>query len=188
MDSLVARSLVTVHPNPGPMRHRTPEAKAARMELRRSRRNEKREERESMRREAEDRERMRREKELVVVAWNVQGMSMAEMTKRKARAVAEIARKSEWDVVLLSEVRARKDGVVWMGEEEQRVVVIHSERAGVMLRGSVLKEWIDGGMLKKVDERHVSIKVRGLVLTATYMPVSVRGNEREVEAEWEVLG
>ena len=43
-------------------------------------------------------------------------------------------------------------------------------------------------MVQKVDESHVSVKVKGLLLTLSYMPVSVRGKEREVEAEWEVLG
>ena len=107
--------------------------------------------------------------------------------KRKARAVAEFARKEGWDVVLLSELWAERDGVVWMGDDEHRVVFVHSRRAGVLLRGELMKAWIEGGMVKKVDERHVTVKVRGLVMTASYMPVWVRGKERDVEAEWEVL-
>ena len=37
------------------------------------------------------------------------------------RAVAEVARRLEWDVVLLSELRADEKGVVWAGEEKERV-------------------------------------------------------------------
>ena len=47
LEALVAGNLVTIHPNPGPPRHRTPESKAARMERRRDRRKEKRAERET---------------------------------------------------------------------------------------------------------------------------------------------
>ena len=39
----------------------------------------------------------------------------------------------------------------------------------------------------KLGQRHVSVKVRGLVLTATYMPVSSGSNDVEIEGEMEVL-
>ena len=158
-----------VHPNPGPRRHTTPEAKAARMTRRRARRAEKREQR------TREQSKVEEKKEVVVVTWNVQRMSMGERSKRKARAVAEFATKSGWDAVLLAELWAERSGVVWMGEEEKRVVFVHSKRAGVMLRGELMKAWIEEGMMQKVDERHVSVKVKGLLLTSSYMPVSVRG-------------
>ena len=90
-------------------------------------------------------------------------------------------------MVLLSEVRADGEGVVWMGEEEERVVIVHSERAGVMLRGDALKGWCEGGMKKKVSRRQVSVKVKEVVCVATYMPVSVHGNAEEIEEEYETL-
>ena len=43
-------------------------------------------------------------------------------------------------------------------------------------------------MIKKVSERQVSVKLKGMVLTSSYMPVWRRGREREVEGEWETLG
>ena len=55
------------------------------------------------------------------------------------REVAEFMRKQGWDVVLLSEVRASEEGIVWLGRDEEAVVVVHSERAGVMMRGEVMK-------------------------------------------------
>ena len=63
-----------------------------------------------MREEEERGARGRVKEEVVVVTWNVQGMSMGERGKRKVRAVAEFARKQGWDVVLLSEVRAESCG------------------------------------------------------------------------------
>ena len=180
----VASGLVTIHPNPGPARHVTPESKAERMERRRGRRAEKRGERESRKVEEERRLREKELREIVVV---VQRMSMGYRSKRKARAVAETARKQGWDVVLLSELCAEREGVVWMGEEEERVVIVHSRKAGVLLRGEMMRAWSEGGMLKKMSERHVSVKVRGVVYTATYMPPWRHGREREIEGEWEHL-
>ena len=65
-----------------------------------------------------------------------------------------------WDVVLLSEVWAESSGATWMGDDEERVVVVYSEKVGVMLRGQVLRVWCEGGMIKKVSERHVSVKLK----------------------------
>ena len=178
--AVVAIRLSTIHPNPGPNgRDKSETGK----EARRGRRKEKRKER----REARLKERQVGKEELVVVTWNVQRMSVEERRKRKARAVAEYARKSGWDVVLLSEIRAEKEGVVWMGEEEERVAIVHSEKAGVLLRGDALKWWCEEGMKKKTSKRQVSVKVKGVVCVATYMPVSVHGNEEEVEMEYEAL-
>ena len=144
--------LRTVHPNPGP-RDKTEEGKTRRRERRKARRREKRLERAQAK--------VSEVREIVVVAWNVQRMSLVSREKRKARSVAEYARKCGWDVVLLSEVWAEGEGVVWMGEEEERVAIVHGEKAGVLLRGEVLKAWSAEGMRYKISNRHVSVKVRG---------------------------
>ena len=171
--------LRTVHPNPGP-RDKTEEGKRRRRERKRLRRQERREERAQAR--------TKEVREIVVVAWNVQRMSLVSRVKQKARSVAEYARKCGWDVVLLSEVWAEGEGVVWMGEEEERVAIGHGERAGVLLRGEALKAWSAEGMTRKISPRHVSVKVKGMTLTATYLPVRVAGRETEVAEEFEVLG
>ena len=67
------------------------------------------------------------------------------------------------------------------------MAVVHSEKAGVLLRRVALKRWCEGGQRKKWDKRHVSVKVQEWVLVATYMPVKVYGNEAEIEEEREVL-
>ena len=41
--------------------------------------------------------------------------------------------------MLLTEIWAEKAGVVWMGEENQRVAFVHSKEAEVELRGEVMK-------------------------------------------------
>ena len=61
----------------------------------------------------------------MVVTWNVQRMSLGRRKKRKARAVAEYARRNGWEIVLLTEVWAENSGVDWMGEDEERVVFVY---------------------------------------------------------------
>ena len=132
--------------------------------------------------------RVRVKEELVVAAWNVQGMSLGQRGRVKARMVATRAKWHGWDVVLLSEVRADDEGVVWMGEEEERVVFVHGRKAAVLLRGDAMKKWVEGGMIWKVSEQHVSVKLMGVVLTASYIQPWVQGREEEIEEQFEVMG
>ena len=54
-------------------------------------------------------------------------MSVGANNKRKLRMVAKYAEDNNWDVVLLSEIRADVDGVIWLGENENLTAVVHSE-------------------------------------------------------------
>ena len=184
-DAEVRWRLVTVHPNPGP-HGRSQEEKRRRRERRYRKRRERREVRARQREEEAVVGGVSKE-ELVVVAWNVQRMSVGNLSRRKMKMVATMAESSGWDVVLLSEVWADGRGIVWLGQAENLVAVLHSERAGVLLRGEALKRWCEGGQRKKWDRRHVSVKVQEWVLVATYMPVKTQGNEVEIEEEREVL-
>ena len=160
--------LQSIHPNPGP-RDKSDEAKRLRREKRKDARIRKRERR-SLQREEEASG--RKKEEMVVVTWNVQWMSLRGMWKRKAKSVAKMAHERKWDVVLLSEVRADGEGVMWMGQDEELVTVVHSEKAAVLLRGESLKRWCEGGQKKKMSRRSVAVKVDGVVLVSVYMPVS----------------
>ena len=85
----VALRLVTIHPNPGPGGQRASEQeKARRMARKMQRRKDKREERQRQERQEEVKT------ELVVVAWNVQRMSVSTRGRRKMKAVVEVARRS----------------------------------------------------------------------------------------------
>ena len=64
-----------------------------------------------------------------MVTWNVQGMSLRCLWKRKAKIVAKWAHERRWDAVLLNEVRADGEGVLWLGQDEELAVIIHSEKA-----------------------------------------------------------
>ena len=122
-----------------------------------------------------------------VVTWNVQRMSLGTVNKVKARAAAEIARKHNFDIVLLSEIRADGEGIEYLGSEEQQVIIVHSTKAGIMLRGKMLQEWREGGRIKWIGERCVSVKISGVGYTATYQPVSYHNNQDMIELAKEEL-
>ena len=107
---------------------------------------------------------------LLVVTWNVRKLSVRETNRRRLRSVAERVRQERWERVLLTELRADEEGVVWLGEDEERVVLIHGKKAGVMLRGEALEKWVEGGQQKWFGERVVAVVVGGLRLVSVYQP------------------
>ena len=131
----VRAALSTIHPNPGPC---SEAERVRKRECRRRRRLRRRQERAAVRME-EMAQGMVVKEELVVVAWNVQGMSVENLSRRKMKMVASHAERERWDVVLLSEVRSSGRGLVWLGQAENLVVVVHAEKAAVMLRGEALR-------------------------------------------------
>ena len=46
--------------------------------------------------------------------------------------MAERDRQERWEMVMLTELRADEEGVVWLGEAEERVVLIHGKKAGYL--------------------------------------------------------
>ena len=168
--------LRTIHPNPGPnTRDKTEEGRRRRRERRSERRKEKRA------------ARNQGKKHLTITTWNVQRMSMGTFNKRKAKALVKYASQSNWDAVLLSELRSAGNGVEWFGSDEDLAAIVYSKRAGVLLRGSLLKKWCEEGQKKIQDERSVSVKMEDTVLTATYQPVFTGNNEGEIEEAKDTL-
>ena len=165
----VESKLRTIHPNPGPGRDKTEEGK----QRRRERRYKKREERRVQRIKVKD-------KIIRIATWNVQGMSMGTMNKRKLRDVVKYAEKNKWEVTLLSEVKAKERGTVWLGEGENLAAVTYTNKAAILLRGNALAEWCRGGQITKIQgERNIAVKLSSLFCVATYQPV-YRGNNNEI--------
>ena len=83
-----------------------------------------------------------------IVTWNLQNVSMREENRRRLKRVGERAEREGWEIVLIQEISATGDGIVWLGEGENRVAIVHSVRAGIILRGSSLDRWIREGQKK----------------------------------------
>ena len=68
------------------------------------------------------------------MTWNVRRMTMRDHNRKRLRSVCERIQWEEWEVVLLSALKADKNGMVLLGEEEE-CVVIRAKKAGIVLRG-----------------------------------------------------
>ena len=163
--SLVEKQLETIHPNPGPTRRgktkRSTQGKAER----------------NKRRMAKRRGRRKATKKPIVpiVTWNLQGISMRERNRARLKNTIGYITKQGWEITMLSEIRADRMGVIWMGAGEETTAVIHSLRCGVILRGSARDEWNRGKQQMDFRERAVSIQIGKLSLISVYQPVSTHG-------------
>ena len=135
----VRDSLVGVEENPGPAGVGARRGRrGVGMQRRRDRNQRRYDRRKERRRAGNGRQQMgnrRLEKEHKIVTWNVQKLSLREENRRRLRRVCEKVEKEGWEIVLLTELTAAGDGVVWLGEGGSRIAVIHSARAGILLRG-----------------------------------------------------
>ena len=121
-------------------------------------------------RENERNGRMRKETK-EVVTWNMQRVSLREMNRRRLRRMVEFAERKEWEIVLMSELSDDDEGVLWLGEGERQVAIVHGRRAGVMLRGGELRQWMEEGQKKWLYERVAAVSVGGVRWIAVYQPV-----------------
>ena len=188
LENFVKAKLVTIHPNPGPhSRDKTEEGKERRRERRYEKRKEKRKQKKEAKEKQDEEKKKREEKHIRIATWNVQRMSLGTRNRRKAKSVATYASKQGWDATLLTEVRAEGNGKIWMGEEDERVVIVYAQRAAIMLRGRILDAWIEEGQLVKYSNRSIAVKAMNMILISTYQPVHRGNNELEVEQAKEEL-
>ena len=106
-----------------------------------------------------------------IVTWNVRNLSMREHNRDRLRRILDEIGRQGWEIVLMKEIRADEKGVVWLGGDEERVAVIHSERAAIVLRRQALEEWIGEGQRKWLEERVVTVVLVGMRLVSVYQPI-----------------
>ena len=83
----------------------------------------------------------------------------------------ERVRLNDWEIVCLTELRAVTSGVLWLGEGEEGVAIVHSKRVAVVMRGEALRLWRDEGQQKWLDERVVAVVFGGLRVVSAYQPI-----------------
>ena len=172
----MADSLVGIHPHPGPTRRGVRNREEGR-----GRRNEAR--RERRRRGGRRGERLGVGTGvgilglmalLLVVTWNVRRLSVRETNRRRLRSVAERVRQERWEMVLLTELRADEEGVVWLGEDEERVVQIQGEKGGSDVKGRSARKVGGRGAAEVVWGEDTS-GGGGRIETGVSLPAKLRG-------------
>ena len=104
----------------------------------------------------------------MVVTWNVQGLSLRVNIGARLLRMLERMRLNEWEIVCLTEMRAMSSGVLWLGEGDDSVSIVHSQRAAVVMRGEVLRLWRDEVQQKWMNERVVAVVFWGLRVVSAY--------------------
>ena len=172
-----ARLAHDVEPNPGP----SARGRRSPREVRRRRRCERRRERRRRARGPGPGGRavraVRGGCERVVVTWNVQGLSLSENNRGRLLRVLERVRLNDWEIVCLTELRAVSSGVIWLGEGEDGVAIVHSKRVAVVMRGEALRLWRDEGQQKWMEERVVAVVFGGLRVVSAYQPIWGTGED-----------
>ena len=107
----------------------------------------------------------------MITTWNLQGVSTRDRNRNRLKRVVAHAKERNWEIVLISEIRAADEGVIWLGEDETRAAVIHSKRGGVILQGDALKSWIEGNQQKSPNERVTAVQINNLRLISVYQPL-----------------
>ena len=165
--------LTTVEPNPGPVRRgwRSKNKTREKMERRRERRTEKKRRRRRQKRGG------RRERNIKIVTWNVQGLSLRENNRRRLRTTLEYIERKGWEIVMMTEIRAETRGILWFGEGENETAVVHSERTAIILRGDPMRRWREERQRRKYTSRTTTVKIGSIKLVAVYQPVWSNGRE-----------
>ena len=181
----VEMRLRTIHPNPGPERRRRGRHGGRTAE----RRKERRDRRYNKRREKRERTAAAKENQteiLEIVTWNLQGVSLRERNRARLKRAIKYTEKKGWEMVLISELRAEQEGVLWFGEGSRQVALIHSRRTGVILRGKALRRWIEDKERRRHTERTTSVIIGNMRLVAVYQPVWSNGREAVEQYRTEV--
>ena len=107
-------------------------------------------------------------------------MSLSENNRGKLRRVATYVRERKWEIVLISEVTADQEGVIWLGEARDLIAVVHSKKAAIMLSGEAVQEWTNSGQKKWFTDRTVAVEFGNMRMVAVYQPQSAHNNNLEI--------
>ena len=110
----------------------------------------------------------------MVVTWDAQGPSLRENIGRRLLIVLERVRVNEWDIVCVTELRADSSETLWVGEVDDEVPIVHSQKMAVVMRWEVLRVWRDKVQQKCNIEPVVAVVFGSLKIVSTYQVGSRR--------------
>ena len=70
-----------------------------------------------------------------VVLCNLQGIPLREPNRARLKSTVVFIAKQGWEITIISEIRADRMTVIWMGSREETTEVMHSPKCGIILRG-----------------------------------------------------
>ena len=62
----------------------------------------------------------------------------------------------------MTEIKAETQGILWLGEQENQVAIVHGKKTAVALRGAALRGWTEGVSNQKICRKdNNSVNRRG---------------------------
>ena len=111
------------------------------------------------------------DKEVRIITWNQQKLSMRPNNRRRLREVADWCMIKKWRIVFISEIIADNEGVIHLGEGKRQTLIVHRKKAAIMLSREWAIRWQKEGEIKEWGDRVVSVGIGDLVLMAAYQPL-----------------
>ena len=81
----------------------------------------------------------------------------------------------KWEIILVTELRKKTQGVKWLRGIGNQTVFIHSQRSGKVLRGETVKSWIEEGQKKRFPERTSAVETHSLKIVYAYQTLGCNG-------------
>ena len=75
------------------------------------------------------------------------------------------------DILLLTEVTSKNDGIFWLGSEERKTVIIHSTKTAIALGGIWADLWLESGSRQWRKDRATTVLVKNYRLMSVYQPL-----------------
>ena len=82
---------------------------------------------------------------------------------------------------MLTEISTECEGVLWMGEDECRVVVLHGKMSGILFWESALENLTEEGQKKWMKDRVTTVVLAGMRMMSGYQPIWGMDEEGMIE-------
>ena len=82
--------------------------------------------------------------------------------RRRLGRILDYVGKQGWEIVLVSELNSDQEGVIWLGEERDRVAIVHGRKTGIILRRESLECRMREGAKEMVRREGGSCHPRGI--------------------------
>ena len=77
------------------------------------------------------------------------------------------------------ELKADGEGIIWMGDAEDHMALIHSQKTGILLSCKSLVKGTEQGQQKWYTERNTGAKIYNMRQISVYQPVRTGGRGLE---------
>ena len=106
--------------------------------------------------------------ELKVDIWNVR---RANIYKSRFGVIVKECIERGWDIVCVSELNSRADGIRRYTHGGKRIYLVHSRKCGILMTENVFNVWEMQGKQWQPNDRLTMVKFSNIIVVSVYQPV-----------------